>query len=103
VSRGDRAVGDVLSDHGLAQTIRADKDKVARFGDEIQSEGALNQITVDFQGPTPIEIGDRFEAADAYLTQEPLEGAWSPLRELGGGDLLKQSMRRQLIARGARN
>jgi len=103
VARFDRRVGDVFGDHCFAQAIGADQNQVTRFDDEIQSQGALDQFAINLPGPVPIEVKDRFEAADSRLNKQSLE---TPGRLLGGlsrGDLLKQRSGGELIARGPGN
>lgn len=54
-------MADVLSDHGLAQTIGADQNKVASLGEEVQGQGTFDHIAFDLLGPRPVEVGHRLK------------------------------------------
>ena len=53
VARENRGMSDVFRDHGLAQAIGTDKDEVAALADEVQREGAVDDVAVDLFGPVP--------------------------------------------------
>ena len=74
-------VADVLGDHRFAQTVAADQDQVAGFGEEVQREGAFDNVAFDLGGPGPIEVGHGLELLDADDAQAALQAA---VRALGG-------------------
>jgi hypothetical protein len=49
-------VADVLSNHGLAQSVGAHQDEIAGFAKEVQRQGTLDDITFDLRGPGPFEV-----------------------------------------------
>ncbi len=67
-------VGDVFRDHRFPQTVGTHQDEIASFGNEVQCQGALDDGTVDFLGPVPLEVGDGFEAADMRALEAAFEG-----------------------------
>ena len=57
---------EVLHEHGLADPVRSDEDDVGGVVDEGQGEELLDQRAIDAIGPSPVEVGDRLEGADAH-------------------------------------
>ena len=97
----DRSMGDVLGDHGLPETVRAQKDQVATLFDEIERESSLDRLAVDLLGPVPVEVGDGLEAAEVGVLKTSLEPAPGALGEFGAGDLLDQGPSRPAALGGA--
>ena len=56
VARQHRLVADVLGNHGLAQTVGADQDQVAGFGEEVLRQSPFNDVAFDLGGPGPVEV-----------------------------------------------
>ncbi len=42
VTSEDAVVSNVFGEHGFAQAVGAQQDEIARFGDEVECEGALD-------------------------------------------------------------
>ncbi len=87
----DGLVGDVLGDHGLAQSVGAEQDEVVALADEIEGERALEGFAVDALGPVPVEIGHGLEATQAGALEATFEAAASAFLHLGLGDGLEQA------------
>src|SRR5207249_564883 len=83
-------VGDILGDHGLAQSVGAAQDEVAALAEEVQGEGAFDQGAVDFLGPVPFEVSHGFEAAETGLSEAAFEAAAGEIGGLGAGDFFQQ-------------
>jgi hypothetical protein len=64
VAACDRLVGEVLGDHGLADSVGTNDDDVVELVDEREVEEALHLATVDLRRVLPVEVGDRLEGAD---------------------------------------
>ena len=75
--------------------------KIAAGGEEVQGEGAFDQGAVNLLGPVPIEIGQRFEAAEAGLGEAAFEAAASPVFGFGAGDFFQQLAGTPALSRGA--
>ena len=41
----------ILGNHGFAQAVAADQDEVAGFAQEVEREGAFNNVAFDLGGP----------------------------------------------------
>ena len=93
VTSEDGGVGNVFGEHGFAEAVSAQEDQVARFGDEVERERALDQGAVNLFGPEPIEVGDRFEAAEAGLAQTAFETAPGLVDRFRRRDLFEQRVR----------
>src|SRR5262245_44146301 len=61
---GNGGRSDILGDHCFPQTVCAEQNYIAAFAHEVQTQSAFDQIAIDFLWPVPVEVGDRFEAAD---------------------------------------
>ena len=70
-----RLVGDVLRQGGLADAVGADQDDVGGLLEEVERHQRLDGGAVAALGPGPVEVAERFEAADPRLVQPPLQAA----------------------------
>src|ERR1022692_2668753 len=68
-----RGVGDILSDHRLAQTVAAHQDEIAGFNQKIQRQRAFDDVAFDLSGPGPIEVGHGLESLDAAEPKQVTE------------------------------
>ena len=68
----------VFDQHRLADSVRTDEDDVGGVVDEGEGEQLLDEGAVDALGPGPVEVGDRFEGADARWFLSALDkcGFW---------------------------
>ena len=85
----------------LPKPVRAAQDQIAAAGEEVQGEGAFDQGAVNFLGPVPFEIGQRFEAAEAGLGEAAFEAAAGPVFGFGAGDFFQQLAGTPALSRGA--
>src|SRR5262245_47982959 len=92
---------DILCDHGFPQSVCAEQNDVAAFAHELQTQGAFDQIAIDFLWPVPVEVGDRFEAADPGGTKQALSLARAAAGSLDANDLLDQGERSESKSGGA--
>lgn len=63
--------------------------EILRATEEVQTEEALDERSIDRLGPVPPEIGDRFEAAEARAFETSFEVAASAVLEFGGGQVFE--------------
>ena len=75
----DRLMGDVLGEHGLADAIGSDQNGVAGVLEEVECHQGLDGGAVAAFRPSPVEIAQRFEAADMGAGQAPFQAAARPL------------------------
>src|SRR5882757_10396518 len=54
----------VFGDQGFAQAVSADQHQIACLLQEVQGEGAFNDIAIDLGWPVPLEVGQGFETFD---------------------------------------
>ena len=94
-------VGEVLGDHGLAEAVGAEQNEVAALLDEVEGQGALDDVALDLLGPVPVEVGDGLEAADAGALEASLEAAPRTFGQLEADDLLDDLARREAALGGA--
>src|SRR5208282_6458457 len=90
VAGQDGSVGDIFGNQGFAQAGRAAQDQVAAAGEEVEGEGAFDQGAVDFLGPAPLEIRDRFEAAQPGLRETAFQAAAGGGFRFGTSDFFQQ-------------
>jgi hypothetical protein len=95
-------VTNVLGDHGLAQAVAADQNEISAFGKEVQCQSSFNDITFDFGGPGPFEVGDGFESLDAGQAQPPFQTAARALGDFRLSELFEDLERRPASFGGAR-
>ena len=75
----DGVVEEVLHKHGLPDPVRTDKDDVGGVVDEGEGEQLLDEGAVGAFGPSPVEVGDGLEGADACVGHAGEPVAVSPL------------------------
>ena len=97
----DGVVRDVLRDHRLAETLRGDEDDVARIGEEVDGEGAVDDLPVDLSGPCPVEVDHWLEAADVAVRETALEATSDPMLVFDVDDVLEKLCRAPALAGGA--
>jgi hypothetical protein len=83
-------VDDVLSDHRLAETLRSDDHDVAGAVEEFETDRRIDGVAVDALGPGPVELGDRFEAAELTAFEAAVEAVLGALAKLGLRDMLEK-------------
>ena len=66
-------MGNVLGDHGFAETLSCDEDDVFSRGDEVERECGLDGVSRNFLGPIPIEISDGFESTELAASGSSLQ------------------------------
>jgi len=66
---------DILSDERLADSIRANQDDVGGLLEKVERHERFNGRTVTALGPLPVEVAERFEAADMGLFRATLQTA----------------------------
>ena len=71
------------------------------LADEVEREDAVDGRAVELLGPVPLEVGDRFEAAEAGRAQAPFESAPRALVEFGLDERFEQDQRTPAFLRGA--
>ena len=64
VARDQCLMGDVLGDHRLADAVRADEHDVGGVVEELERHQRVDGGAVAALGPGPVEVAERFEAAD---------------------------------------
>jgi hypothetical protein len=72
-------MGDVARERRFADPVGADQDDVGGLLEEVEGHQGFEGRAITAFGPTPIEVTDRFEAADMSGTQAPLQAAASAL------------------------
>ncbi len=73
----------VFGDQGFAQAVSADQHQIACLLQEVQGEGAFNDIAIDLGRPVPLEVGQGFEAFDGRHAQPPFQATAGTFLELG--------------------
>jgi hypothetical protein len=103
----DGSMGEILGDHGLAQSSGGDEHDVAYPLEEVEREQGLDQRAIDLGGPIPIEVGHRLEFLQARARHSTLQAAASAvlLFEVGTGvgGVLVRARRRALLHGGGRD
>src|SRR5262245_13333587 len=74
----------------LPRPFGADEDQIAGFGEEVEGEGTLDEGSVDFLGPVPVEVGHGFETAQAGLGEAAFQAAAGLVRRFAAGDFFQQ-------------
>ena len=93
---------DVLGNHCLAQAVAANQYQVAGFREEIQRESALDNVTFDLSGPSPIEVGDGLETLNPREAQTALKASPGAFGHLCLNHLLQYLVRRPASFGGVR-
>jgi hypothetical protein len=75
VPEDHRLVGDVLRQHRLAGAVLADEDDVGCVAEEVERHQRLDGGAVAACRPSPVEVGQRLEAADTGVVQAALQAA----------------------------
>jgi hypothetical protein len=75
-------VDDVLGNHSFTEPLGADEDDIISSVDEFSGSHTFHGISVYFFGPSPVEIGHGFEAADSAVLVSPGKGAAFTFEEL---------------------
>ena len=75
VSLDHRLMGDVLRDRRLADAVGADKHDVGGVLEELQRHQRIDGGAVAAFGPRPVEVAERFEAADMGGAQPAFQTA----------------------------
>src|ERR1700722_11461178 len=73
VAGDDGLIGDVLRDHGLAETLRGDEYDVTCGTEEVKPDGGLDEGAVDLGGPIPVVVGDGLEGTEMTSRKASLE------------------------------
>ena len=82
-----------MVEHRLAEALRGDEDDVLALGEEVEREDAIDGGAMELLGPVPLEIGQRFEAAEARGPQLPFESPPRAVVEFGLDDVLQELRR----------
>ncbi len=90
VTGQDGLIGDILSDHGLAQALGGHQNEVAVLAQEVELQSGLDRLAIDLLGPAPVEVGHGFEAADLAAGQAPFQASPGAFRVLGFRDVLQE-------------
>src|ERR1051326_1368059 len=96
-------MSDILRDHGFSQTVGSDQNQIAGFLKEVQREGALDNVAVDFLGPVPVKVRHDSEASDPGTLQAASEGALTAIVAFHTDKLFQDHMWRPLGFGGARH
>jgi hypothetical protein len=99
----DRLIDEILGKHRLPQAVRRDKDDVLAFGQEVEREDAVDRGPMNLFGPVPLEVGHRFEAAEARVSQPALHALSRPGVEFGLDKVFEQDDRAPALLCGARD
>ena len=83
-------MGDVLGDHGLAESVGRDQDDVTGAVEEIESERGFDRGAVDLLGPVPVVVGNGFESAEVTSGEAALEALLRAVVHLERGDVLEE-------------
>ena len=70
-----RLMGEIAGQGGFADAVRADQHGIGCVLEEVEGHQRLEGSPVDRGGPVPIEVAQRFEAADMGALKAPLEAA----------------------------
>src|SRR5882762_5018130 len=95
----------VFGDQGFSQAVSADQHQIACLLQEVQGEGAFNDIAIDLGRPVPLEVGQGFKAFDGRQAQSPFrlrwERSWSSLRQSSSKSMWEDQ--RALLARARKS
>ena len=89
VSGEDGLVGDVLGEHGLAESLGSDEDDVLAAGEEVEGEDAFEGRSVEGGRPVPVPVGEGLEATQSGAGESALDAAALSVFELGGDDVFE--------------
>jgi len=73
-----RLMRDVLRQHGFPGAVLADQDDIGGILEEVERHQGLDGGAVAALRPVPVEVAERFEAADLRRLQPPLQTAAGP-------------------------
>src|SRR5487761_2260017 len=76
-----RLMGDVLRQHGFPGAVLTDQDDVGGVIEKVERHQGLDGGAITALWPGPVEVAERFEAANMRLLQPPLQSL--PLRRRG--------------------
>jgi hypothetical protein len=65
MSSDERLVGDILRQHSLPNPVWTDKDDIRRLANKIECQDGFERSTIASCRPTPIELVERLESAEA--------------------------------------
>jgi len=85
----DGLMSEIAGDERLADAVGSDEDDVGSGVEPFESEEIFDLIAIDLGGPGPVEIGERFEGADACPAQPSFEASFCALL-LFPGEKLRQ-------------
>ncbi len=78
----DRLIGDVLDEHGFTQAFGSDEYGVGPLLDEGKRHKLFDESTLALLRPVPVEVGDRFETAQARVIEAAFERAAGALASI---------------------
>ena len=102
MTRQHRLVADVLGNHGLAQTVGADQDQVAGFGEKVQRQRPFNDVAFDLGGPGPVVVGHGLKLLDLGEAQPPFQTAVGAFGGFGLRQMFQNLARRPALFGGPR-
>ena len=70
----DGGVGKVFGGQGFADAVGSKEHGVGGLVEELESEQFIDEGPVDFVGPVPIEVGERFEGTETSIVETAFEG-----------------------------
>ena len=73
VAGQNRLVDQILGDHGLAEAVWRDDDRVLTLREKVQGEDALDGGPMDRLRPRPFPVGHRLEAPETRISETPLD------------------------------
>ncbi len=80
----------VFGDQGFSQAVTADQHQIACLLQEVQAEGAFNDIAIDLGRPVPLEVGQEFKAFDGRQAQSPFQATAGTFLELASAEFFQK-------------
>ena len=71
----ERLIGEIARQRSLADAIGSNQHGVGAFVEEVEGREGFESGAVAALGPTPIEVAERFEAADAGVLEPAFQAA----------------------------
>ena len=71
----ERLIGEIARQRGLADAVGSDQHGVGGFVEEVEGHEGFEGGAVAAFGPAPIEVAERFEAADTGVLEAAFEAA----------------------------
>jgi len=90
-------MSDVFEEHCFSDAVGSEQDEVASLTQEVEGDGGLDESTIDFLGPVPVEVCDGLESSELGAIEPTFEASARFVVGLDSGELLEDLDRGELF------